>query len=422
MHKVLKVRKKEKKIDSIFFIIFLCFYFTVGTSLSLPKGEVLRWIGCFILGIIGLMPMIKEKNELKIWPSYYNFLIFPTIISLCINPQVFFTGFFRFGSFILFITSLFLYYYRKKVNCEYIKKDFKKFSVIVIFLILVQFVMFIFNLSELGKFHGMYGNKNYLATISSVSLICLIWMFINSKKSKFFIIILFVSNITVSIATGSRTAIVCLGIILFSLPFIIFKQNNIGNKIKALLIELALLILIFFLCKHIEIPALKRLLDSQAGNAATGFSRDIVWEQAFIFFKQKPLLGWGNSASYYNIYKLNKGLIWGFHNSYLVILIENGICGTIFYILFFLCGFYINSIKYKKAKLNSTDNKFVKILFLICLVLLINAISESFLFAVGNPMSVCFWLPFIMLDRFLDIKLNSTEEVCEINKEIQIYT
>ncbi|MBI6001593.1 hypothetical protein H8J59_14575, partial [Clostridium perfringens] len=43
--------KKERLIKTSF-ILFLIFYLTIGTSLSLPKGNILRWIGCIVLIMI----------------------------------------------------------------------------------------------------------------------------------------------------------------------------------------------------------------------------------------------------------------------------------------------------------------------------------------------------------------------------------
>ncbi|MGV2643163.1 hypothetical protein GNF86_17190, partial [Clostridium perfringens] len=161
----------------------------------------------------------------------------------------------------------------------------------------------------------------------------------------------------------------------------------------------------FIVLKYIDIPAIDRIFQKSTQNGSTGLNRGEYWMSAFDIFKEKPIFGWGNSSVYYHIMNHASDRIWGFHNSYLVILVENGLIGSIFYFMFFLFSFLINMRRYFICNLDKCDKVFVKTLFLICMTLLINAISEAFLFAVGNPVSICFWLCFIMIVKILEINL-----------------
>ena len=85
--------------------------------------------------------------------------------------------------------------------------------------------------------------------------------------------------------------------------------------------------------------------------------------------------------------------------------IDYGIVGTLLHIMFFI-SIARNNIKiYNKAILQPRERRFVKLLSVICIMLLINAIAESFLFSVGNIASVCFGLSLTILDLFMKQKV-----------------
>ena len=52
--------------------------------------------------------------------------------------------------------------------------------------------------------------------------------------------------------------------------------------------------------------------------------------------------------------------------------------------------------------LTSIERTFVKFLLLACFIMLITAYAESYLFSLGNPMTLGFWIPFVMLSAFLN--------------------
>ena len=51
----------------------------------------------------------------------------------------------------------------------------------------------------------------------------------------------------------------------------------------------------------------------------------------------------------------------------------------------------------------TNSQRFILKTMLLCtFISLINGYSESFLFSVGNPMAICFWMPFIFLHNMTD--------------------
>ncbi|EOU2074283.1 O-antigen ligase family protein [Clostridium perfringens] len=393
---------KKESLIKISFILFLIFYLSIGTSLSIPKGNILRWIGCIVLIIISLLSKIKNRDNFRIYPFYFNYILIAIVLSFIFNTYVLYVGFFRALSFFIAVCAIFLYYDRKEVTIQYIKNDYKIFFIIIALITLIQFIVLIFNFNEFGNFKGIYGNRNFYTSINLISLVMSINIFL---RKRFLGTTLIAINIILLFATGSRTAIIGMIFVLIISPILFCDNFNINKILKLSFIYLLIIIAAFIILKYVDIPAIDRIFQKSSENGSTGLSRGEYWISAFNIFKEKPVLGWGNSSVYYHIINHTSDRIWGFHNSYLVILVENGLIGSIFYFIFFLFSFLINIRRYFICNLDKYDKVFVKTLFLICITLLINAISEAFLFAVGNPVSICFWLCFIMIVKVLEIKL-----------------
>lgn len=403
----MRIAIKRNKINKFSIIIFFILYFTVGTLLQLPAGELLRWGGCVLLAIIGTKDSFKTKKSFHFFPSYYLYLIVPFVLSMFGHANISVYGTIRFSSFLLLIFSLYSYYNRKKVDEIYIQKHFEIFAKILCLITIIQIILLLLNINEFGTFKGIYDNKNYFTTISSVSLISSLWLILNNKNYKYSIFLF--SNIILLISTGSRTGVVSLFIIMLCLPFIIYNGNTLRNILKVMLSIMILGLICILVLKKIELPALSRLLAPESSDGSTGFERTGYWDAAIPLFKQKPIFGWGNSAADYYISNSNTLYNWGFHNTYLIILVENGIIGSFFYSCFFITGLFKNMKKYIKLDLFADEKIFIKTLTLICIVLLINAFTESFLFAAGNPMAVCFWFSFIILDKYIELKFSKEQ-------------
>lgn len=187
--------------------------------------------------------------------------------------------------------------------------------------------------------------------------------------------------------------------------FVHAKKNVLRNI--ALCIFLPLLISLLPLIGQLfDIAAINRVFIHNSIDDSTGLGRD-VWNIAFDLIAERPVIGWGaNSAYYHTFIDSAGGWGWGVHNSYLIMLVEGGIIGTLFYIAFF-AHMFMNCWKcYQSAfsYLSSKDIIFVKMCLLSCLVLLINGMSESFLFSAGNIMSLPFWFSLLAMYAFLNKK------------------
>ncbi|MFJ7847256.1 O-antigen ligase family protein [Peribacillus sp. NPDC097206] len=269
-------------------------------------------------------------------------------------------------------------------------------------IIVYQFILLGSEIFNFGRFSGIYSNPNMLSSLSLSTTVCSLWMIFKSNK-KFIGWVFFLAGIIVTISTGSRTGLIGLVIILIGSLFILFELKYTLQKIKFIFSIIIVSLVIAFIMNFIDIPALNRLLGEKTVDNSTGFSRGDIWIDGIPIFMEKPLFGWGYGSANYHIYINNPSEFsqWGIHNSFLIILIENGILGSVLYLAFFIFCFIKLKNKYKSLKLEIKQKKFTKIIFLLCIVLLINGMSESFLFSVGNPMSIPFWYSLLTLDIYL---------------------
>ena len=266
--------------------------------------------------------------------------------------------------------------------------------------------------SRAGDYLGIYANRNLTVSIMcSILLLVMLLLFCQKRPPKIILIISGALAIVLIFRTHSRMSIIELLIIIIGIIYLTQKRMNIIRFIITVLAIIIVLVLLFLLLKRLNIVAINRILAASNRQFSTGLNRGDVWQVGIDLFKQKPILGWGNNSVYYNINVLGtqtySGYGWGVHNSYLVMLVETGIIGCLFYLFFFFLYFkriIKNYLICKKNNLNYKETMFVRICLLLCICLLVNGISESFLFAAGNIMTLPFWLSIICIDEFLHKK------------------
>ncbi len=407
--------KKQYRGNSKFsFTLFVVIYTLSASEWELPMSSVLRWIGMGVLLAWGLYGS-RAKN-IKI-PKYYAIIAFVYVVWMFVGNKYASVGMQRAFSFFLLIFALYLYVKRRNAKAEEMMSYYKIFCVDLCILMLALVVYYIVGDGELGEYKGIYGNKNYLVSVSCTATACGIYLIgIGKGFVRIFSVICTAAGLFITIATGSRAGLVCTAFLLLSAPFVLMETSTALKKMQVTVFMIIVMIICVIIAKYADIPALNRLFETNVSSMAsgsTGFSRGDTWEMAWDIFKQKPLLGWGHNATYYNTFEDNLETAyvsnWGIHSSYFMILIDYGIIGTILHIAFFIILVRSNWVNFKTVRgyLNMHEMRFVKILAVACMMLMINAIAESFLFAVGNIASVCFWLSIVLLDVFLDLKVKA---------------
>lgn len=401
----------RKKILYSSFFLFSLFYLLTGSIYALPYISILRWVGSLLL--LGAISIYARKYVIC-FPRNLLILIIALIPSfLGIGGDAVFYAYERIVSLFLVLIGLFTFFMAEQISIENIYRMFEIYTCITgILMILSLFEGF----SLEKRMTGVYPNPNFLSCIALFSTIASFTMFyLIETKRRWLYMGFFFAAILCSVGSGSRMGIVCIIIIIYSIPLISAKRHTLKKIAMQLLVMILITIFIIYIFSHFEISAIDRLLyegTDTLGN--TGVFRSDVWSDVFTIFKEKPVFGWGYAIVGYKTFVVQDTLYnWGMHSSYFVILCEMGLVGSILFLAFFVTLERKIYKGYKTIKRKTYKQKcFVKFLALCCFIMLLNAYSESFLFSVGNPMSICFWLPFILLFcyvRKLNIYQNKKE-------------
>ena len=397
----------------IFYIFFLLTFETCATVYALPYDTLIRWISCGLIIIDNAYySIIRHEGILRILPSNYFMLVVPLFLQSFVNISQTGVALSRSFSFILYVFAIFSIVSRADFLANDIKKTYFLFAWSMVFFVLLLNIIQWGRTSRAGDFLGIYANRNLTVSVMcSILLLVILLLFCLKRPPKIALIVLGVISIVMIFRTHSRMSIIELFIIIIGILYLVQKRMNIIRFIITVVGIIFIIGLLFVILKRLNIVAIDRILTASNREFSTGLNRGDVWQVGIDLFKQKPILGWGNNSVYYNINVLGtqtySGYGWGVHNSYLVMLVETGVVGCIFYLAFFFLYFkriVKNYLICKKNNLGYKETMFVRVGLLICVCLLVNGISESFLFAAGNIMALPFWLSIICIDEFLHKK------------------
>lgn len=220
-----------------------------------------------------------------------------------------------------------------------------------------QFIMgetYVTPATQMERVEGLFVLANSFARFLFVGLFASIPLFYYAKKRKIFLSALVVVSITTIILLKVRSVI--LGLIVAFL-LLSYLTPKIRKHLWIIIPTLALLMipLSLLLFENLLNPDTTKVYGGE-----TFFWRQELWDQLFNnAFLKKPIFGFGvgtsSKVSYLYTTFLNLP-----HNDYLRILIENGILGLIFYLLFFSSNLWSS---YKEIKIK--ENKYFNIIALI---------------------------------------------------------
>jgi O-antigen ligase len=390
---------------SIDFFLFILYSFTIlflTSTIELPFSYSLR----FIIPIFSIFFFFRKKIPFYNFPKEILLLVFPLITTFIFNSYLSFIAIqrlFSFFSLYLFLHYFFISYIKSK---DHVKLIFNFLFITLNFISFLQIIELFNNFESFGKFQGIFQNPNYYNSHSVFALLInfIVFNLNRSKIIKLLSMCFIPLSIFMIISTGSRTGIILILVFLLIVPFIYFKKIDFHSFLYIIPVYIIFAILVLYLSNIVEIPALDRLLAFGYDDSSTGLTRGEWWERAIILYNEKPIFGWGLSSSYYNINFTTNGFIWGFHNSYLTVLVETGFIGSFFYLLFFIVSFFRIFIspkfKYRILRDYGFDSILIKLLFLSIFVFLVNGISESFLFTSGSALPFFFWFSFIFLKTY----------------------
>ena len=393
-----------KILSRLSFTIFAFLYLATASTLALPMHSILRWVGSGFLLLCVFIEMRMALNDYKIFvPNAYNYIyiaLIPTLLGVAGEGTIYSIG--RIISFFLVVFSLQFFFDIKSIT----KEDVKALIEIFVFIsgVMICISVFTNNIVQ-DRLAGVYANANQLSCISLFcAIMSLCYFLVNKGKPIRGIYLLFLCASTYcTLKTASRMGTCCIILISFLIPFITNKNKSVQSRLKQLFSIVMIVCVVLFVVNKFEIAGIDRLFQNSNDNdKLLIFTRGETWNDVYNIWHQKPLLGWGYGQVSYHVFELKDTTYnWGVHSSYFAILCEMGIVGSLLFLSFFISyGLYIAK-QLKAALLNESEKLFVRFLILICIIMLINAYSESYLFSLGNPMAACFWVPFIALNCYL---------------------
>lgn len=410
-----------KKSSYFPFFIFSLFYLLTASVYALPYNSVLRWVGGFLLlGLAIFAKMGKAGGMNFTFPKAYAYLLaslVPTLFGISGNGTIYSFG--RIISLLVVVFGLHLYL-RKH---QWSRKDLENMMELYTFMAGIMVVLCILTPHYVReKFYGVYSNPNFTSTMAVFVTVSSFNFFFLLKGHirRWLYLLLLGCGVYCVILTESRAGVGCIAVFFLCLPFVYGGFENFKLRFGQFFTLLIVLIVSWIIVRNFEIPAVSRLLssvtDGEFAASSLGFTRGETWGDVIEIFQQKPLFGWGYGHVGYKTFEvMDYTYNWGMHSSYFVLLCETGIFGTILVISFFGKYFKDAVAIWKKSALEEKENRFVRFLFLTCFILLVNAYAESFLFSVGNPNSISFWLPFVLVYNYVSLaykekQISSAEE------------
>lgn len=286
---------------------------------------------------------------------------------VCCGSILHFTYFESNLRYIIGFAAILLYYFTisnllRLISMKEVEESISKVGIVICIITLIYYCMGVvragFNFHGNGiEYFGLLIDRNSPRLISLISndpnitaLYMTLFLFIyikgfsNNFRNKLGTLL----TIVIIVLTFSRGAYLALAAA-FILRFIFSKGKTIGYKLKIALRCLIVVAIIVLISEMVGNFNVIDIITSRFESATTdnGSGRMVLWQNAIKTFENNMLFGIGiNSSLEYNY--IRYGTTNYVHNTYLEVLSETGIIGTIPYIVFII-GILIYAVKvYKK--------------------------------------------------------------------------
>jgi O-antigen ligase len=188
---------------------------------------------------------------------------------------------------------------------------------------------------------GMFAHKNLAGTFFALSVIIGVGEIISGRRGRYhlFELLSLIPQVIALLASGAATPILGLT---FSLVAVLALVVSFNNK------RLRVLSLMFVLGVSVVAYALREEILLIVGREASLTGRDVIYEQWYPYFVERPLLGYGYSE-FFSQYsgrfreELGAGITgWfsagSFENGYLQVCIDFGLVGFLIYMCIVVCA------------------------------------------------------------------------------------
>ena len=383
---------------TIFFIMMWVFYSLNSRYLQVPFAHLLRWafLAALIFCVLGI-----EKVRIGEPPK---FLI---LYLISVLPSVLFSidkieSLVKILSLVIVVWGTYIYFDTRESKGD-LDTALKSILWIMILFEVQSVVCLMLGLGMGDRATGVTTNPNTLGIYSNVALLSAFYLLVDKKdkKGKGFYIFIIIASVATAILSGSRTALITLFLNLIIISFLKIK-SFLGRAAFVIFVSVFGGLLITGKLGDFGLPALQKLLSGDT-------SRGELWELGVNVWKAFPVFGCGYSvSSAYNNLPGSEG--YDFHNSFLTILAEIGVWGSLILglsVLWVLFGAWKSTEEKGKVSI-------LQIAFFMAVELMIAAWSESFLFAVGSTEACTFW---ILITWIIVYKKKSKEESLAKNEE-----
>ena len=397
-----------KKESMVILILFLTLALANTTLGSLTKSAlILRWVWIATMGLFYILH--KQFRRIDHIDVFFGLFIIESFFSrnYSISPNMTFEK-----SLLLLVAYLVIFFEIRRFV------SFKK-GLVAMYGILIRYSKYIvlitiFSVPIKGmhygignRFYGIFTNPNALGIFCIVAVPTLFAAFIASKKRRMKKInLLFLAvALVVLFLSGSRSSLLAT-----LLALGVYILAVIKNKVPYMLGAMFLFIALLAAFELMGTESITEKFENKfriKGIARLG-GRAEAWEAAKVCIRKRPFWGHGygaegNMFKYYNIvFKEHYGS--EIHNSYLSIIATNGYLGLLL-MLPVLGSIILSCIRLFVSRNKLGQEKPIAMLFVgLVLGLLVNAIAESWMFAIGSMMSMIFWslaAAVLVLDNFL---------------------
>lgn len=375
-------RIRVSRIETFLFYGLFILFFSLNTQLSNYYLATARWGVLFLFVFYNVYKKgITGSSIINSGIIWFTIMLIPSIPAMLGNTYMLA----RAISFVIVVMGFSICLSQPSTDGAREKQYFEWFSNVLILgcLALTPFI-FISSGYLAGRFRGYMTNANGCALITIFALICIIYrMKYSNHKVRYYV--LWALFFVIVILTQSRMAFVIAAVLFVMLPFLLSKKRTVISSLVQIFLIGIMVVLCYFVINHLSFGAVLRFEEA-------GSSRDI-WEYAYERIRQEPVFGRGFSYSSYMQGLFPLDLSWSVHSSYLELLVDCGFYGLVCTISFF-------AKRLIKPFTNIRKDDFSLFLFMLVAVGLVMGISESYLFAVGNPLSFSFWFAFLLLVNY----------------------
>lgn len=383
--------RKDNNISSS--ILPLCLAILVSWQLL---GAVTPLPTIFYAIILFAISFIIILQKQTLYFPVVIFIIYIIFNILICNPDPVFQSwqrFFGFCSILLTVSPLL----QSNFSREFRGKGLYYILIIITILSVGSFFAFFLGINYYSKiytderslttFAGFTHNPMILGPISGLSILFLLYLFtIKTQKRRYLLIIPLICAIGSLLFAASRGAFVATIVSSGVMLYIIARHK------KKILKYTIILVTLIFATAPIWRQAMTGMIYKQRTNISIGGaygSRTDKWTNRIIEFKDSPIIGIGFSSVDQSIERISQNGEIETGSSWLSILSMLGIIGFTFFLLI-----YYNAIKsvISNQKVNIGEWHYRLLLLGLIIFFSIHLIIEGYLFAIGSPLCLIFWL------------------------------